>query len=113
MSFTRPIRPVRPVRLVLLALLALSALVGCGPKETQQPAPTPKASAPAPSVGAPLGTVKVGDKAICTVCAAGNSECGVEEVKATLDYKEKTYAFCSEAEKAEFISDPAKYAGGE
>jgi len=34
-----------------------------------------------------------------------------EAVKATLDYKGKTYGFCSEAEKAEFISNPAKYAG--
>jgi YHS domain-containing protein len=35
-----------------------------------------------------------------------------EEVKATLDYKGKTYAFCKLEEKAEFISNPSKYAGG-
>jgi len=45
------------------------------------------------------------------VCAAEGGAHGEEEAKATLDYKGKTYAFCSEAEKAEFISNPAKYAG--
>ncbi|MBI3927008.1 MAG: YHS domain-containing protein [Armatimonadetes bacterium] len=33
-----------------------------------------------------------------------------EEVKETVDYQGKTYGFCDEAEKAEFISNPAKYA---
>jgi len=33
-----------------------------------------------------------------------------EEAIETIDYEGKTYLFCNEAEKATFISEPAKYA---
>ncbi len=103
---------------VALLALTLPLLAGClGTRTTETPAPgsssaaTPSGSAsPIAATGAPLGTVKVGDKAVCTVCARGGHTSEPEEVKATIDYKGKTYAFCSEAEKAEFISSPAKYA---
>jgi YHS domain-containing protein len=46
-----------------------------------------------------------------TGCAVKEGTSELEEVKATLDYQGKTYAFCSVDEKAEFISSPAKYTG--
>lgn len=51
-----------------------------------------------------------GDKAHCAVCFAKDGKTTEEEAKEVLDYKGKPYAFCNESEKAEFISDPAKYA---
>ena len=62
------------------------------------------------STGKPQGSIKVGDKALCAVCVAKEGTKELEPVAATLNYKGKTYAFCSTAEKAEFISAPAKYA---
>ena len=50
-------------------------------------------------------------KAVCVVCKAREgAKAKPEEVKATLKYKGKTYPFCEVSEKAEFISNPAKYA---
>ena len=100
--------------------LAAAILAGCGGGQTESAAPqatAPQATAPqagessatAASTGAPLGSVKVGEQAVCAICAT-KGETSPEEAKATLDYKGKTYAFCSVDEKAEFISNPAKYA---
>jgi YHS domain-containing protein len=107
--------------LVALSVCILLMMVGCNrdqAENTAAPAPSTGSATPrgetgtAPvSTGAPLGTIEVGDQAVCTICATENESHGVEEVKATLDYEGKTYAFCSEAEKAEFISNPAKYTG--
>ena len=106
---------------VVLIALFVGTFAGCKPKaeETETPAApkttseSPKESSPAtPATGAPLGSVKVGDKAVCAVCAVKEGTAQPEEVKATLDYKGKTYAFCNLEEKAEFISNPSKYAGG-
>jgi hypothetical protein len=98
--------------LVLLSIVVVVAgLAGCRPADTKDAAPPASVAAPpAPSeppaaTGAPLGSIKVGDKAVCSACAAEGGEHGLEEVKATLDYQGKTYAFCSEAEKAQFISE--------
>ncbi len=99
--------------IVMLAIVVTVGLVGCKSTETEPTADPPRAAVeptrPDPSAaepeGAPLGSIKVGDQAVCSVCAAEGGEHGVEEVKATLDYEGQTYAFCSEAEKAEFISD--------
>lgn len=50
-------------------------------------------------------------KAVCAVCKVREgAKAKPEEVKATLKYKGKTYPFCEVSEKAEFISNPAKYA---
>lgn len=99
--------------LVMLVAVVLLALPGCPKPQTgEAPQPTTTAVAPdaAPAVdtGAPLGSIKVGDKAICAVCAADGKQHDLEEVKATLDYQGKTYAFCSEEEKAEFIREHTK-----
>lgn len=112
-------------------LLVLSGLAGCNPDKAADntaPAnpPTGTTSAPPTSgspstassstgatatAGAPEGSIKVGDKAVCVICAAKEGTTALEEVKAVLNYKGKTYAFCNEGEKAEFISNPSKYAG--
>lgn len=101
----------------LAAAVSLAVLAGCREKSAgtdaeAPPAPESHAAAPAVTTAYPKGSIKVGDKAVCVVCAVNGTGHGQEEARAVLDYKEKTYAFCSEAEKAEFISDPAKYAQG-
>jgi YHS domain-containing protein len=98
-----------------LAAIWVGVLAGCSQKEeatvvTTPPEATAPPATPAVATALALGSVKVGDKAICVICAVGEGTRKPEEVKATLDYQGKTYAFCDEAEKAEFISSPAKYA---
>jgi len=104
-------------RATLIGLAAaLGLLAGCSPATEAAPSPPPatRASAqPTAAVAHALGSVKVGDSAVCAVCAVRDGSAAREEVKATLDYKGRTYAFCSEEEKAEFISNPAKYAGAQ
>lgn len=91
----------------LLAALALATL-GCSQ------APNQAASSATPAPGAQTayaqGSIKKGDKAHCAVCVVKEGKPGEETVAETLDYQGKTYAFCNEKEKAEFISEPAKYA---
>jgi YHS domain-containing protein len=102
--------------------VAALLLAGCGDKpadSTATPAPAAAASPPAGGetstgtavvdTGKPLGSVKVGGRAVCAVCSVKEGTKEEEEVKATLDYQGKTYGFCNEGEKAEFISNPAKY----
>ena len=98
----------------LAALSLLGVLAGCAPKDAPpaETAPPPVAAAPDAGVvtAHPQGSLKVGGRAVCAVCAVKEGTKETEEVKATLDYKGKTYGFCNESEKAEFISAPAKYA---
>ncbi|MCC6443176.1 MAG: hypothetical protein IT210_06940 [Armatimonadetes bacterium] len=102
-----------------LVIVSMALLLGCSSPKSEEAADAPKGSAPsgkAASVvvsGAPLGSVKAGDRAVCVICAVNEGTTQPEEVKATLDYKGKTYAFCNEEEKAEFISNPGKYTGGD
>lgn len=72
----------------------------------------PSAGAAAkPAAKSTAKEVKVGDKAVCCVCAVNEGgKAKPEEVKAVLKYKGKTYPFCDISEKAEFISHPGKYA---
>lgn len=58
-----------------------------------------------------LGSKKKGDQGHCAVCVVKEGRPSEEPVAETLDYKGKTYVFCNESEKAEFISEPSKYAG--
>lgn len=114
-----------------LSVLATAGLVilGCGEKsETDSATPPAQTSSPAPaSTGAAetgggatsiktAATVTDGKKdlktAVCVVCAADGKPHGEEEVRASIEYKGKGYYFCNEAEKAEFISNPRKYAVG-
>jgi len=93
-----------------LGSLLLLTLVGCSPSAPQN-TPTPAASTTASVVAYPLGSRKKGDKALCVVCVVKEGSTEEETVVETLDYKGHTYVFCNEAEKADFISDPRKYAG--
>ena len=112
----------RCMALFLLATVMVLPLAGCGEKPGD--APTPPATNPAaggPQTGgggartdATAATVTDGKQdlkeAVCVVCAADGKPHGPEPVKASIEYKGKGYYFCDEAEKAEFISNPARYA---
>ena len=84
----------------LLPILLTLALAGCSGQ-----APPPAAAGHAYA----LGSKKKGDQAVCAVCAVKEGKAVDEKVAETLDYEGKTYTFCNESEKAEFISTPAKY----
>jgi YHS domain-containing protein len=105
--------------------LALAALLaGCsGGSPASSPSPAPVATtaqaaptaagSPATAAAAhayPQGSVKKGDMALCVVCAVNEGATEKEAAVETIDYEGKTYAFCNEEEKAQFISTPAKFA---
>lgn len=96
---------IRTLILVAAAALTLSA---CG--SSSEPAATTSPSPAAVQVAYALGTVKKGDQAHCVVCVVNEGSAKEEPVAEVLDYEGKTYAFCNESEKAEFISSPGKYA---
>lgn len=108
------------MRCVAPAVLGVLMLAGCGQNNPETVSAPPAETSPAPAATTPpkaapvkvagAKKIKVGDKAVCTVCAVKEGGSAPEEVKAVLDYKGKTYAFCDLNEKAEFISAPAKYA---
>lgn len=110
--------------ITILAALAALIIAGCGTKDgaatTDSTTPattggtaTNSTPTPAVAVGYDAGSKKVGDMGACAVCTIKEGKVPAEEeAKATLDYEGKTYVFCDEAEKAEFISDPKKFVGG-
>jgi YHS domain-containing protein len=53
---------------------------------------------------------KLPKKALCVICVAKDGARILEPVKDSIKYKGKTYYFCANGEKAEFISNPTKYA---
>lgn len=106
------------MRKLTIISLAMLAFWGCS-----QPQPLPSATNPAATTASPAaaasptvkvaydtGTIKKGDKGHCVICHVKEGSQEEEPVAETLDYKGKTYVFCNESEKAEFISSPAKYA---
>lgn len=99
---------------MILASLVFGALfiAGCGNTEPASTANEPAAKTPATTttVAYDIGTKKKGDKGVCVVCNSKEGTTTEEEVKEMVDYQGKTYIFCNEAEKAEFIAEPAKYA---
>jgi len=97
--------------LTLFALLSVLVISGCGSAEEPVAATSPTGGSVV-AIGYEKGSKKIGDKGSCAVCMVNEGKQPAdEEVKATLDYKDKTYVFCSEAEEAEFISNPKKYTG--
>lgn len=98
----------------LVIAVATLALAGCSQSPSGQIAGTASPAASAHSaavkVAYELGSIKKGDKGHCVVCVVKEGSKKEEPIVETLDYKGKTYVFCNESEKAEFISDPAKYA---
>lgn len=107
-------------RFCILAIAAM--LAGCAggapgsspsPRATTAQAPPPAASG-TPAVAAapyayPQGSIKKGDMALCVICAVKEGATEKEAAHEVIDYEGKTYSFCNESEKAEFISSPAKY----
>ncbi len=103
--------------ITIIAAFAAILIAGCTPKEdaagndTQTPA-TSGGAAQTAAYAYDQGSKKVGDKGICVVCSVRDGKVGEEEdVKETLNYNGKTYVFCNESEKADFIADPKKYVG--
>lgn len=107
-------------RLCILALMAILAGCSGGGAPTSSPSAgaTTAQAAPATS-GSPAmaaahsyaqGSIKKGDMALCAVCAVNDGATEKEAAVETIDYEGKTYAFCNEEEKAQFISSPAKFA---
>lgn len=98
-----------------LAILACAGLLwaGCSatPPTTTGSATASPAAAGKVETAYAQGSKKKGDKGHCAVCVVKEGKPAEETVAETLDYKGKTYVFCNESEKAEFISEPAKYAG--
>jgi YHS domain-containing protein len=113
-----------------LALLVpgIWTLMGCSQEKTGPAAPPtggppaagatggttpPAATGGTPTVAprAPVSGAKNSEgRAVCSVCYVKEGRPELEEVKASLNYKGKTYYFCTLADKAEFISNPTKYA---
>jgi YHS domain-containing protein len=93
---------------LLLGAVSASLLAGCskGPETS----PGTASAAPKVTFAYAQGSIKKGDKAHCVVCVVKEGSTEEEPVAETLDYKGKTYAFCNEKEKAEFISEPARFA---
>ncbi|MBV6458648.1 MAG: hypothetical protein HONBIEJF_01782 [Fimbriimonadaceae bacterium] len=106
--------------IAIIAATAALVLVGCGKAEesagtnSESSAATTATDVPKViAVAYDAGTKKVGDKGSCAVCTIQEGKVSDdEEVKDVLDYNGKTYVFCAEGEKADFISDPKKYTGG-
>ncbi|MCE7869181.1 hypothetical protein DYH09_02255 [bacterium CPR1] len=106
--------------LVLMTLLVAASLTGCGNSPETQSSPTNSSSTPttattsSPAASSEVaayavGSKKKGDKGVCIVCNVREGTTEEEAVVELLDYKGKTYVFCNEAEKAEFISEPGKF----
>ncbi len=116
------------MKIVSLSITLLTAvtLAGCSGNpqatevSTQPTAQATTAQATAAQAGSatvahayPEGSIKAGDSALCVVCAVDDGATEKEPAHEVLTYHGKTYAFCNEKEKAEFISNTAKYAPGE
>jgi len=107
--------------LSIIAVASAIWLAGCNSEPAAEPTTattgtTSTTTEPAATGMKPIsyekGTKKVGDKGVCVVCMVKEGkEPAEEEVKLVLDYGDRSYVFCNEAEEAEFISDPKKYTG--
>lgn len=98
----------RTVRMMLVLAGVAVGTVAVQPRALAAAKPAPKAK---PAKPAAKSDAKLPKKAVCAVCSVKEGKKELEPVKASLKYKGKTYYFCNLDEKAEFISNPAKYAG--
>ena len=107
------------LNLVIGSLITLSILSGCSQTSESQPAATATSAPAVSSTGTPAqaaayayetGSKTKGDTGLCVICVVNEGSTMEEEAIETIDYEGKTYLFCNEAEKATFISEPAKYA---
>ena len=93
---------------IITLILAVGAIT-CGaialpPKAALAAQTAKKAAAKSKSAKA-----KHPKKALCVICVAKDGVRILEPVKDSIKYKGKTYYFCANGEKAEFISNPTKY----
>lgn len=88
----------KKIQALLLAAVAMTALA------------LPVAARAAEKPAAKAGKEKLPAKAVCVVCAKKSGKQELEPVHSSLKYKGKTYYFCEDKDKAEFISNPTKYA---
>jgi YHS domain-containing protein len=96
-----------PLAIAALAAFTLGTLtVPAGPAAAKA---APKSAARASKSKPPAA--KGPKMAVCCVCAVKEGKKVLEPVKASVKYKGKTYYFCNLKDKAEFISNPSKYAG--
>jgi YHS domain-containing protein len=88
------------------------SIVSLGTLAVQPGAFAAKAAAkPAPKAAKSKSASTAAPKmAVCPVCAVKEGKKVLEPVKASLKYKGKMYYFCNLQDKAEFISNPSKYA---
>lgn len=99
----------------LLTLLLAASMTACGNSPKTQSSPnnsvSPASSSPATraEIAYALGSKKKGDQGICVVCNVKEGTTEEETAAETLDYQGKTYIFCNESEKAEFISEPTRF----
>ena len=91
--------------LTIGAVVALAAGVLSLPTGALAAKPAQQETKPAAKAKAKLPA-----KAVCVICAAKTGKQELEPVHSSLNYKGKTYYFCEDKDKAEFISNPAKYA---
>ena len=111
------------IKFWILIVIAGILPCGCGghpPSGQSSAAKTPAAATAqtpaaagqgnAPAYAYSQGSIKKGDLAICVVCAVNEGSSEKEAAHEVLDFEGKTYAFCNEEEKAQFISSPAKFA---
>jgi YHS domain-containing protein len=88
-------------------------LAGCSKQpatDEPQPAATTETAAPTTTAGDTTVTKKYDPEKTCLTCAAQGDPMEGEELPEKVEYKGQTYRFCSEKCKADFISDPPKYA---
>lgn len=92
----------------ILATLTAAILGGCSNSpEAPSASKTPTAT---PAYAYKAGSIKKGEMALCTICVVNEGATATEPAVETIDYEGKTYAFCNEEEKAQFISSPTKFA---
>lgn len=94
----------------IIAILATTVLTGCNSSPQSSPVSASKTPAATAAYAYETGSLKKGDMALCVVCVVKEGATATEEAVETLDYEGKTYAFCNEEEKAQFISSPEKFA---
>jgi len=97
---------------LLLCILGAWTLAGCSKQpamDESQPAETTETEAPT-TAGDTMAAKKYDPEKVCLTCAAEGDPMEGEELPEKVVYQGQTYRFCSLKCKAEFISDPPKYA---
>lgn len=97
-------------KILILAILVAAVLSGCSNSPEAPSASVSKTPTATAAYAYEVGSVKKGDMALCTICVVNEGATATEPAVETIDYEGRTYAFCNEEEKAQFISSPTKFA---